>query len=146
MTNSRRKGVWLTIPGKPFGKQRHRSTRQGHTYTPTKTVNYETQIKERFATCYPGFAPMDGPLLMNVSAYFPIAKSTSKKRAEMMRRDELFPTKKPDFDNISKVVGDALNGLAYRDDCQVVTGHIEKRFRDTPRVEIEIYRIQKETA
>ena len=145
MTNLRRKGVRLTIPGKPFGKQRHRSTKQGHTYTPTKTVNYETQIKERFAACYPGFAPMEGPLLIDIRAYFPIPKSTSKKQAELMRRGEVFPTKKPDFDNISKVVGDALNALAYRDDCQVVSARVDKLYGDVPHVDITIYPIQKET-
>lgn len=54
----------------------------------------------------------------------------------------MFPTKKPDIDNIAKSILDALNKLAYRDDTQVVTLHMEKHYAEDPRVEVEIEEIK----
>lgn len=54
----------------------------------------------------------------------------------------MFPTKKPDIDNIAKSILDALNKLAYRDDTQVVTLHMEKHYAENPRVEVEIEEIK----
>ena len=47
-------------------------------------------------------------------------KEGSKKRLQQIRDGEDFPTKKPDIDNIEKIIEDALNGLAYKDDSQIV--------------------------
>ena len=48
------------------------------------------------------------------------------------------PTRKPDFDNIGKVICDALNGIAYRDDAQIVDALVRKFYSDIPRVIVEI--------
>ena len=47
-------------------------------------------------------------------------------------------TKKPDCDNIAKIILDALNGLAYKDDKDIVSCLIEKWYGDEPRVEVYI--------
>ena len=51
------------------------------------------------------------------------------------------PTKKPDIDNVEKIILDALNGIAYDDDKQVVEEASSKLYSDVPRVEIEVYEI-----
>ncbi len=51
---------------------------------------------------------------------------------------DIAPTKKPDFDNIQKIICDALNGVAYYDDSQIVKADIEKVYRTTPRVEVTV--------
>jgi Holliday junction resolvase RusA-like endonuclease len=48
------------------------------------------------------------------------------------------PTKRPDVSNVIKIIEDALNGLAYRDDSQIVRVVGEKYYSDSPRVEVEI--------
>ena len=48
------------------------------------------------------------------------------------------PIKRPDADNIAKIVLDALNGIAYKDDSQIVDLSVPKRYSDKPRVEIFI--------
>ena len=48
------------------------------------------------------------------------------------------PTKKPDWDNIGKVVADSLNQVAYRDDAQVVDSQVRKFYSDQPRIEVTI--------
>ena len=100
--------ISLVIPGEPCGKQRPKFVRAtGRAYTPTKTVNAETLIRETFATAYPGHEPLAGPLKMTVIAYFSIPKSASAKRKLAMRAREEWPTKKPDASNILKLAEDA---------------------------------------
>ena len=48
------------------------------------------------------------------------------------------PTKKPDLDNIIKAIADSLNGIAYKDDAQIVELKSKKFYSDTPRVEVTI--------
>ena len=53
-----------------------------------------------------------------------------------MAKGEIRPTVKPDWDNIGKIISDALNGIAYKDDAQVVSCTVEKRYSNTPCVEV----------
>ena len=48
------------------------------------------------------------------------------------------PTKKPDLDNIAKAVLDSLNGIAYKDDSQIVSMVVSKKYSNRPRVEITL--------
>lgn len=133
--------IIFTVPGKPFGKQRPRFTsfgKFGKAYTPKETVAYETQIKERFAAEFPDHVPYTGPVEMLVTAYFPIPVSTSKKKREQMLDGDILYTKSPDWDNIGKIFGDALNQIAYVDDRQIVTATVTKEYSDHPRVRVSI--------
>lgn len=126
----------FTVYGEPMGKQRPRFGR-GRTYTPKKTVDYEKAVKEAFNEIYEG-QQLSGAIRMHVKAFFSIPKSTSKKNRELMNDGLIRPTKKPDIDNIWKIVADALNELAYHDDAYVVSAKCDKYYSETPRVEIEL--------
>lgn len=128
----------IIIPGKPLGKQRPRVLKSGITYTPEKTVNYETFVKQLYFEQYHQDKPFEGPVRMIITAYMPIPQSTSKAKKTDMMRLIIRPTKKPDVDNIIKIIADALNGLAYQDDKQIVSCTVEKVYSDVPRVEVEI--------
>ena len=138
--------VKFTVPGQPKGKARARTVRRGggksFSYTPEGTVLYENLIK----TCYLQDAGHvlfnDGqPLAVSITAFYEVPKSYSKKKKQEMLDGQLYPTKKPDIDNIAKCVLDALNKLAYRDDTQVVRLHMEKHYAEIPRVKVEIREI-----
>ena len=131
--------IKLTIPGQPCAKQRPRLGKYT-TYTPTKTVNYETLVKQLFIVEHYG-KQLEGALHLTVKAYFQIPKSESKKKKLDMYECGIRPTKRPDWDNIGKIISDALNGLAYHDDSQIVTATVEKWYSDNPRVEVEIQEI-----
>lgn len=131
----------LIIPGKPMGKQRPRVLKSGITYTPKETANYEVYIKQLFATEYKMHKPKEGPLIMRITAYFPIPQSTSKSKKVAMERGDIRPTKKPDIDNIIKIIADALNGLAYLDDKQIVSCTVEKYYSSVPSVHVELEEI-----
>ena len=131
--------IKLLIPGQPCAKQRPRVV-DGHIYTPAKTVNYETFVKELYVIG--NYAKqLEGALQMTVKAYFQIPKSKPKKIQQQMRAGEICPTGKPDWDNVGKIISDALNGLAYHDDSQIVEARVEKWYSDNPGVEVKIQEI-----
>ena len=71
-------------------------------------------------------------------AYFKIPASASKAAKARMLEDRLRPTKKPDVDNIIKIVLDALNNTAWHDDAQVTDVICEKHYGIIPRVEVTV--------
>ena len=73
-----------------------------------------------------------------IEAHFSIPKSVSKKNRALMIERVLRPVKKPDGDNIIKVVCDALNGLAYHDDAQIVDMVVRKYYAESPKLVISI--------
>lgn len=134
----------FSIPGEPQGKGRPRVVRNNgftRTYTPEKTAVYENLIKVEFQR-QNGRMLKDGPVKVWINADFRIPKSVSKRKREAMVAGHIRPTRKPDADNIAKVVCDALNGLAWHDDSQVVMLHVEKRFAEEPEVYVTITEVQ----
>lgn len=113
-------------------------------YTPERTANYEEQVRLSYVE-QAGNRRFDRdiPLKVSIIARFPIPKSASKKRAEMMRSGAIMHTQRPDADNIAKAVLDALNGLAYHDDAQVCELSVSKAYSDSPATEIHITRIKE---
>ena len=138
--------MFFEVPGTPRGKQRPRVVRQnGRTisFTPDQTVQYENLVRWCYKTAENSKRfPDDMPLKVIINAYYEIPKSASKKKRAQMLDGELRPTKKPDADNIAKIICDALNGIAYRDDAQVVTCIIQKWYSEEPSVSVEIEEIE----
>ena len=132
--------IKFTVLGEPQGKARPRFSRQnGRTYTPDKTVLYENLIRTEYLRQCPGLRFADKePLTMHIRANYSIPKSVSQKRQAAMAEGLIRPVKKPDADNIIKVVADALNKVAYRDDADLVQVSFEKFYSWQPRLEVEI--------
>lgn len=150
--------VVFGIIGEPQGKARPRFARRGKlvsTYTPSTTQKYEELIRYsalRVRQKNGIKKPISADISLGIRAYFKIPKTYSKKRKERCLNGEERPSKKPDSDNIAKIVLDGLNpkmkvdhvqhkaicvheGL-YRDDKQVVSLKVDKYYSDKPRVEI----------
>ena len=134
--------VKFTILGEPAGKGRPRFRSMGpyvKTYTPEKTVTYENLVKLEYRRQCSDFRFEDSaPLDMRITAYYSIPKSASKKKRAQMERFEIRPMKKPDNDNIVKVVQDALNQIAYRDVVQIVDCERRKCCSEDPGVVVTI--------
>lgn len=120
-----------------MAKQRPRFTRAGRTYTPAKTTNYENLVKVVYQEKYLGQDLLEGSLSAEIKAYCKPPK-TSKKKMTAMLNGTIRPTKKPDCDNVAKIILDALNNIAYDDDKNIVELRIEKYYSDNPRVEVQI--------
>jgi Holliday junction resolvase RusA-like endonuclease len=76
---------------------------------------------------------------MKVDIYRGIPKSWTKKKQEQALLGIVKPTNKPDCSNYLKGIEDALNGIAYIDDSQIVLVHVTKQYALEPRAEIRIW-------
>lgn len=130
----------FTIPGEPQGKGRPRFVGNGRKpITPEKTAVYENLVKLEYQRQCHGIKFQDDSMIdMRITAYYEIPSSASKKKRAAMLNHKIRPTKTPDVDNIFKVVADSLNGIAYRDDKQIVDGMVRKFYSDEPRVVVTI--------
>ena len=128
--------ISFTIPGKPFAKQRPRSTRQGNVYTPSETVVFERVVGQLGALEMRGRPIIEGPVALTVVATFCPAKSWSKRRrAAAIGQPH---TQKPDLDNIVKAIKDGLNRIVWRDDSQVAALSAFKVWGETEQTEVMV--------
>ena len=127
----------FTVPGKPFGKQRPRVTRTGHAFTPETTVSYENLVRMTFVKKNPEVIPADSPVRIEITAQFPVPASWSKKKRAAALAGKIFQGK-PDWDNIGKIITDAMNNIAYKDDAQVHRAVVDKRYSEAVGVSVEL--------
>ncbi len=127
------------VPGKVIGKGRPRlNSYTGIVYTPTKTKDYETLVEQYFLIKYPKFNQLEGRIKVSIVAYFIIPKATKKSEVEEMLLNNISPTKKPDIDNVVKIVLDSMNKFAFKDDTQITKLEIEKKYGIEEKIYIKI--------
>lgn len=125
------------IPGKPKGKTRPRFSRGGkNTYTDKGTREYEEKVAEAFRAAG---GTMGNYAAIRIRAYYLIPQRTRKDILEGMISGKIRPAKKPDLDNVLKIIMDALAGVAFEDDNQIVQAYVEKFYGEEPRVEVTLY-------
>lgn len=121
--------ICITIPGELRGKGRPRFTARGgfaRAFTDAKTVNAEAWVKA--CAVEAGAVPLDGPVSIAMQITVAVPASWSKRKRADALAGGLYPTGKPDLDNCVKLVADALNGVAWRDDKQIVRMDCRKAF------------------
>ena len=119
--------IEFTIPGKPFGKKRHRIgtiSGKARAFNPEENRSFEQKVAEIARPLFQ--VPLEGPVKLRVVAIFEIPKSWSKKRRDAALGG--YHIQKPDRDNVEKAVQDGLNRIAFRDDGQVADGRCVKRW------------------
>lgn len=131
--------IFIRQPPKGKGRARHG---KGRVYTPKETRSYENMIgaEAKLVMLQTRRELMYGPVIMTLTAVFAIPKSWTMAKKRLAREGLIYPTVKPDFDNILKIT-DGLNGVVYQDDCQVVRCFEDKRYGDTPGMWISIQEI-----
>jgi len=130
----------IVIPGIARPKQRSRSTRTGHHYTPAATVNQEAWIRQ-CAVEQIGQPCLAGAVIVRIAIRVAVPQSKSKKWKEDALTGRVWPTTKPDVDNTVKAIFDAFNGIVWKDDVQIVEAHIYKCYAEKPSTVIEIEEI-----
>lgn len=128
--------ITFEVPGPPAFKARHKQRWTGkfiQNYTPKATVNAEAHVKLYGAQAMRGRPPFPGMIELVITLYMPIAPSWSKKKQAAARAGLLRPIMKPDWDNQAKATCDALNGICWVDDKQVVDGRVRRFYADRPR-------------
>ena len=139
--------IAFSIPGEPQGKVNMRPIRQGSHLSLCNTrhnENYMSLVRDAFYKTGATKIPDNHRVYLEIIAYFQIPKSISKKKREKMLIDAIRPTKKPDCDNISKVICDALNGIAFHDDSMIVGLEVEKFYSENPCVDVTIRSCENE--
>ena len=128
------------IPGKAQAKQRPRMGRSGIVYTPKETLVYENYVK----MCYSDYAnqfgwlPYESQVRAEIEVLVAVPKSDSKTKKKAKIEGMIRPAVKPDCDNLAKSILDSLNGLAYRDDKQVVELVVKKYYAENAEVKIKL--------
>ena len=137
--------IYFKLNGEPVGKGRPKITTRGkfaHAYTPKKTKEFEEAIKFEFMSTncerMPVY-PKNVPIKIEMEFGFEVPKSYSKKKRELCLSGHIQHTKRPDADNVAKAVCDALNGLAFEDDSQIVCMQLEKLYAEESYVEVRIH-------
>lgn len=132
-------GFSIIVPGTPVGKGRPRFTGKGHTYTDDKTAGAEAKIG--WAWQHAGRPQLhDAAIHLRVLLVLVRPKGHTTTRGALSAeglRSFVPARRKPDIDNALKLVMDALNGLAWRDDVQIVKAEISKQWGDEPRTYID---------
>ena len=130
----------FTVPGPavPQGRPIF-TTRSGKRWAIDPPRSREYKAKVRACAMSAGKPSLiTGAVRLLVLEYRPIPKSWSNRKQEAAREGRLYPTTRPDFDNIIKAITDALNGVFWEDDRQVVDGHVRQFYSDDPRVVVEV--------
>ena len=101
-------------------------------------------VQEIIRRCYVNVAgvnavPHPGPVKMACKFVMPIPQSWSKKKQEAALAGEIVPTSKPDYDNVLKLVSDALNKLAYEDDKQCFMGSWRMAYGPKPCIMVALW-------
>jgi len=123
--------VYLSLEIDPIPKGRPKFTKQGRCYTPKKTKEFENELYFMAKDIYKG-EPLEGALHIDISFYLRKPKTVKRK----------YPHVKPDLDNYIKGTLDALNGLLYLDDSQVVTITASKAYRSSGGIEIKLKKLK----
>ena len=132
------------MPGDPHGKGRPKFARRGNfvqTYTDKKTTSYEELVKFYANIAMVDLDPLQGAVAVYIYIKLAVPKSYSKKRTEACLSGLERPTKKPDWDNVAKSICDAMNGIVYMDDTQIVDAHVTKVYAANAGVDVGVKEI-----
>lgn len=133
------------VPGAPVGKGRPKVSSRGgkfaQMYTPEKTANYESLIALAAQEAMDGNPLIAGPADVEISMFLPVPTSWSKKKQTAALQGQVYPTKKPDADNVIKAIFDGINGVVWVDDVQACDIVVRKRYADKPGVEVTVREI-----
>jgi len=137
--------IYFVVPGQPYGKGRPRASSRGgfvRMYTPATTLAYEAEIARLAEMARGSWPVLATPMSLRVICHHAIPVSWSKRKQLQALNGEVIPGK-PDLDNVAKAVLDALNGVIYEDDKQVIRLVAEKRYSVDPRVEVYVHEVLK---
>jgi Holliday junction resolvase RusA-like endonuclease len=126
--------ITVAISGEPVAKGRARITRRGFAYTPAATRKYEAHGRLAAQLAMDGRLPIEGPVLISVLVTLPVPSSWSARKRAGALTGSIRPTSRPDIDNYTKAILDALNGIVLADDALVVDLRAIKQYGSVPQM------------
>jgi Holliday junction resolvase RusA-like endonuclease len=137
--------IHFQVEGDPKGKGRPRFSRAGkftRVYTDKQTLDYEALIKFYAAKAMGSTDPLETPVSVFLYIRHAVPQSYSKKRTEACLSGLEQPCKKPDIDNVAKTYLDAMNGVIFKDDTQVIDLHVKKVYSAVPGVDVMVMEVK----
>lgn len=138
MSNDERQIVRFLVSGKPQPWQRVKRGKGGVAYVPEPTSAYEELVAWRAKDAMRSQPPTRHPVLLILEFELVIPKSWSKTKQRDAAAGLIAATKKPDVSNLQKGVEDAMNGIVYLDDSQIVGATTTKCYGRNPGVTITV--------
>lgn len=135
----------IIVPGQPVAQGRPKFTTVGgfaRAYDPKKSVDYKKLVAYHAMQHRPKNL-LEGELSVEILIFKECLKSFSKKKLELAELRQLRPITKPDADNYAKGPLDALKGIIWKDDGQVVDLVARKFYSKVPRIEVTIKTIDE---
>lgn len=135
----------FTYYGTVRGQGRPRTRLMGKTaiiYKADVDREYERMIQWAYEMVHGAEEPIQGPFVLNVKAVIEPPKSAPEKKKAKMLAGYIRPTVKPDIDNITKAVLDALNGVAFADDKNCVAISAAKFYGAEESIEVIITEVE----
>ena len=135
--------IKLEFDVKPMAKQSFRTTRTGNKYLDPSVIKYRKAIRNMAIAQMRNqkAEKIEGAVNMNIVYAFRRPQSLSKKERNEIDGGKTVPkTTKPDIDNLTKAILDALNGIVWKDDAQVAQINIQKIWSAKDQIEIEIWK------
>lgn len=133
--------IAFVVPGIPQGKGRGKIVAWGNKRgikTPEKTVAYEGLVAHSAQAAMGGHALLEGACMVEMDITCPVPTSWSKRKQAAALAGQIYPTTKPDKDNVIKAIYDGMNGVVWRDDVQAVDGVQRKRYGAVPGVRVRV--------
>ena len=129
------KEIKIVVYGEPTPKGRPKVARRGQystIYTPQKTREAEQSFQAQALKFKPE-QPLDEALRVSIFFY--------KLKPKSMPKKVIHWTKKPDIDNMAKLVLDSMNKIFFRDDSQIIELDVYKAYDPVPRTEVIIRKV-----
>ena len=130
------------IEGNPRGQGRPRATRRGNhasVYEAKEDTVYKQNLAAQVVAQRPHFIGVDIPIELSVVCYMLRPKYHFGTKGIKERFTDVRPLGKPDVSNLLKAIEDALNGIVWHDDSQIIKVTTEKYYADTkPHITIEV--------
>ena len=126
----------VNLDPEPQKKTRFKSVNGKHwAYDPTAT--YISRLKWQIQA-YQSSELYMGPIEIDLTFFLPIPVGTSKVKRRLMNNGTIYHIKRPDQDNLAYPVVNAMKGIIYDDDSQVVSARYRKFYSDQPRIVVKV--------
>lgn len=135
-------GLTFSVYGnaEPGGSKRAGMNKQGRIFVRDdnpKTQPWKLRIGQVAGELMAGREMFKGPLYLVATFYAPRPKSHYNKSG-VSRSAPRYPTVRPDTTKLLRPLEDALQGIVYADDSQIVEQLVRKRYGEPARVEVKI--------
>lgn len=142
-------GFYCVVRGKPASGQKNliyknKKTKKSFVVTKDATdMAWFNHVRIRASQAWGDTELMEGALELSVNYYRPYPQSFSLKKKRAALAGHVRPITRPDLDNYTKVLCDALNDIVYKDDAQIVDMNLSKRYADSFYTEILITHVEQ---